>query len=163
MSEKETKTESIYTESNNLRISDKNLQVEAVEWIRGQLSSWFSDIIDSINEVRTEVGQFLRETSVETHLQEARNYLSTYTEGTAFHELAVAAINGLEVGFAWLNSEQDIRLFDMVVDLVSFGLCVRDYLEKGHFVGDFEKIATKVIDLVQQRVLGGSSPLLGKG
>jgi hypothetical protein len=149
-------TKDLHTEQLNQTITE--FKTEGVEALRQRLNVIFSDVNEAINEYKMEASVWLRDVGASELLSQTKEYLQMFVSGTDFGRIALAAVHGLEVGIAWLSSEQDLHWFDVVTELVGFGICVADYLKHGHYLGDLELVAEDVIRLIHARLLSTNSP-----
>lgn len=115
-----------------------------------------SQVASTIQEVRDEVADHLRAHDAKEWIDAAIKLLEPLKGDNELGRVVHAAIQGLQAGVDWLEGGRDLRFFDTVVEVVSFGMQVQNYIANGHFLGDLGRAGEQLLRVSVQTMARGS-------
>lgn len=133
--------------------------VEAVkprDLVLNEIREALAPAVEAIQEVRDEVADRLRTVDAAQWLTGAIEALEPLQSDNDLGRLVHAALVGLRAGVEWVTGERDVQFFAAIVDVVAFGMQVREYIDRGHYLDDLKRAGEQLVFVWAKTNLAGA-------
>ena len=141
---------STFDETKNPETAETSLrEAEPGRVSEAEIKAALSEVDGTLEEVRPEVSERIREADAADWMGELRELLKPHTSDFETARVATTALACVETVLAIMDGRQDLDLAT-AAKLLAFALQVYEYIDKEHYLGDLDRAAEKLEPLLEQ-------------